>query len=673
MSQIDDIKKRVGPQVERAKKAASRARDAARKIPVKQASQRAQQSVEQLPRGRMIGVAIALAVVLFLAVNVIANTGLRSSRADLTENNLYSLSTGTRELLSKLEEPLHLRLFLSEQLLQTAPQLAAYANRVKAMLATYAGLTDKITLEVIDPEPFSDEEDRAVGLGINKIRAGNANQELFFGLAATNSTDGTGKIPVFSPDREAFLEYDLTRLIAELGQPNKPVIALIDGIGLSGNPRARQPEQQVLARLKELFQVEQLSGDVDTLPEGTRVVMIVHPQNLSDRTLYTIDQWVLNGGATLAFLDPYAETAPSLRPGMPPANPKSDLNKLLSAWGVAFDSGQVVGDPETAIQTARNVGGQPVQAANLPWMSIPASGMASGDALVAQLSTIIMTSAGAFKAQSDTTKLSPLLRASGSAGLLPADVAGNPSTDPRSLYTKLEQPEASEPLLLAARLSGQIKTAFTDGPPEGSPAGGDPLKTAKDKVNVILVGDADLVMDRNWVRKRRLLGQEMSEAFANNGAFVLNAVEQMVGGVALADLRGRGVSWRPFQKIRDLEKDAEAKYLSEQQNLTKKLQDAEAKLAQISAQAGDDGDFVSQETQQTIDQFKAEMLATRAQLREVRYELHRDVNSLKSWITLLNVAVFPALIAAGALVLAFRRPKRPVPPQPQSATSLTAA
>ena len=215
---------------------------------------------EKLSRSQLIGVAVALGVILFLALNVIFSHGFRSSRVDLTESNLFSLSKGTKTLLADLKEPIHMRLFLSKGLVQKAPQLSAYANRVQSILEAYSDLSNgKITVEVIDPQPFSEAEDRAVGLGINRIRFTGAGDEVFFGLAATNSTDGRKQIPVFSPDRETFLEYDLTRMVAELGQPNKPVIALIDGIGLAGDYQKRIPRQQVLSQLRELFKVEVLS------------------------------------------------------------------------------------------------------------------------------------------------------------------------------------------------------------------------------------------------------------------------------------------------------------------------------------------------------------------------------------------------------------------------------
>jgi ABC-type uncharacterized transport system involved in gliding motility auxiliary subunit len=346
---------------------------------------------------------------------------------------------------------------------------------------------------------------------------------------------------------------------------------------------------------------------------------------------------------------------------MPAPNPRSDLDKLLTAWGVKFDNQKAVGDPDSAIRITREIGGRAVQAANLPWLSIGQKGMAKDDALFAQLSTIILTTAGAFQPVSEKTNLRPLMTASADAGFLPADEAANQQTDPRMMYTRLEKPQSNQPIILAGRLEGALKTAFPDGKPKESTATGEHRTDVTGTANVILVGDADMVMDRNWLRRRQVLGQEMAEAFANNGAFILNAIEQMIGGVALADLRGRGVSWRPFERIERLEQQAEAKNLERQQSLTTKLQATEARLSQISQQASKDGKFVSEESAKAVEQFRSELLTTRAELRNVQYELRRDVDSLKSWITLINVGLVPGLIGAFALAFALNRRRRPLP------------
>lgn len=614
---------------------------------------------DRIGRSRLTAVAIGLAVILFLAVNVIAGQTLRTARVDLTENELFSVSQGTKQLLADLEEPIHMRLFLSQNLVTSAPQLAAYAGRVRSLLETYADLSGgRITLEVIDPQPFSEAEDRAVGLGINRFRIAGAEDALFFGLAATNSTDGKAEIPVFSPDREAFLEYDLTRLVAELGQPGKPVVAVFDGIGLAGNPMTGMPEQQVLVQLREFFDVRVVAGEVDELPENTRVVLAIHPQDLPERTRYTLDQWVLSGGATMVFVDPFAETQQGPRPGMPAPNPTSDLDKLFAAWGVTYDPEKAVADPASALRTVKRIEGRETEVANYPWIAVREGGMAGSDAVLSQLSTIVMTTAGALGAK-DGTELTPLLTASPEAGLVKAADAGSPYGDPRKLIADMEKPEG--PIVLAARVAGALKTAFPDGKPEGSAAEGEPLKSLQGTAQLIVVADADMLMDRNWIQRRQIFGQEMAQAFANNGDFVLNAVEQMAGGAALADLRGRGVSWRPFERIVELNRAAEARYLAEEQQLLQKLKDTEAKIRELSQNAPEEGELVSAESAHAIEQFRSELLATRAQLREVQYDLRRDVEQLKTWITTANVGLVPAVVAAFALGFALRRPKRRLP------------
>src|SRR5499427_6694807 len=367
-----------------------------------------------LATGRIAVIAMLLAAVIFVCLNIISAQIFRDARVDLTAQHLYSLSQGTRTLLGELKEPVRFRLFLSSGLTKQAPQLAAFAGRVRSLLDSYAAAAKgSIILEVIDPKPFSEEEDNAVAFGIDGF-TGVGGERLFFGLAGTNSTTGRATIGVFAPDREAFLEYDLTRLVSELGRRGKPVVALIDGLGLAGNPVMRIPEQQVLSQMKQFFDVEPQVGDVEKLPDDTRVLMVVHPQNLSEKTLYTIDQWVMAGNATMIFVDPYAENQVGPRGG-PPPNPTSDLEPLFKAWGVQFDTKRAIGDPDYALQTERNVSGRPVASQNLPWMALRGDALAKDEAILAQLSAVVMTTAGAFETTKDGVTLRPLVRASSAA------------------------------------------------------------------------------------------------------------------------------------------------------------------------------------------------------------------------------------------------------------------
>jgi ABC-type uncharacterized transport system involved in gliding motility auxiliary subunit len=624
--------------------------------------------------GRIAIAAALLGGVIFVCVNLMSAQALRSVRMDFTQQHLYSLSQGTRALLAGLNEPVRFRMFMSSELTKQAPQLAAFAARVRSLLDAYVAASNgHIILEVIDPRPFSEEEDRAVAFGIDSFTGTNG-ERLFFGLAATNSTTGNATIGVFSPDRETFLEYDLTRLVSQLGRRGKPVVALIDGLGLAGNPMTRMPQQQVLAEMKQFFDVKPIAGDVDKLPDDTRVLMVVHPQSLSERTLYAIDQWVVAGNAAMIFVDPYAENQLGPPGGEPPPNPSSTLEPLFKAWGVKFDTAHAVGDPTYALQTQRNIEGRPVAAQNLPWLALRGDAFSRDEAIMAQLSAVVMTTAGAFETTKDGVTLRPLLRGSGSAVMLDAALAADRTADPRRLMVGMTR--SPKPPVLAARLSGTLDSAFPDGPPktdnphgEATPDEGKAaatLKRSSKPLNVILVGDADMLMDRNWIQQQSMFGQPVAQAFANNGDFVTNAIEQMAGGTALADLRGRGISWRPFEMIQRMEVEADSRYRAKEQELTQQLKDTEQKIAQLPKAAEGSGDVLSTEQLKAVEGFRAQLLGIRSQLRDVQFALRRDVDNLKSLITALNVGVLPVAVAIVVLGLALRRPRRPLPVKSQT-------
>jgi ABC-type uncharacterized transport system involved in gliding motility auxiliary subunit len=607
--------------------------------------------------GRLVVIAAILGAVIFGSINIIAANALRGARLDLTQQHLYSLSEGTKAMVGKLAEPIRFRFFMSSGLTREAPQLAAFASRVRAMLDSYVAASHgKIILEVIDPKPYSEDEDRAVAFGISPIQSSTGDR-LFFGLAATNSTTGKATIGSFSPDREAFLEYDLTRLVAELDRKGKAVVALIDGMNLQGNPQMGLREQQVLTQMKQFFDVKPVQGDVDQLPADTRVLMVVQPQNLSDKTKFAIDQWVMGGGATLIFVDPNAENQIGPR-GAPPPDTSSDLPKLFAAWGVKYDPKMAVADPGFALQTERVINGRPAQMSNLPWIAVHDEGLHKDDAILAQLSAMVFTTTGAFEASKPGVTLRPLVTGSKKAGLLPADQMKDRQADLRMLLTRI-QPGANPPVI-AARVTGTLESAFPT-PPEGVTPKGEVLTTNVKPANLIVVGDADAVMDRNWVQRRNMLGSEVAQAFANNGDFVINAIEQMAGGAMLADLRGRGVSWRPFEKIQQIEQDANQRYRAKEQALQEKLKDAEQKLQELGRGGQKGTEVLTPQQVQTIEKFRTEVLATREELRSTQFALRRDVDRLKNTIIAINVAGVPLFVGIFALALAFRRRKRDLP------------
>jgi ABC-type uncharacterized transport system involved in gliding motility auxiliary subunit len=608
--------------------------------------------------GRLAVLAAVFAAIIFGCINIASSELFRSARIDLTQQHLFSLSQGTRTMIGDLNEPIRFRFFMSSGLTKEAPQLAAFAGRVRSMLDAYvAGSKGKIVLETIDAKPYSEDEDRAVAFGISPIRSSTGDR-LFFGLAATNSTDGKSTIGSFSPEREAFLEYDLTRLVAELGKRGKPVVAVLDGLGMNGNPQLGLREAQVLTQMKQFFDVKPLEGEIQELPDNTRVVMVVHPQNLTDKTLYTLDQWAVGGGAMLVFVDPNAENQIGPR-GQPPADASSDLPKLFKAWGVVYDVKKAVADPTYALQTERTIDGRPVTMLNLPWLALRNEALRKDEAILAQLAAIVITTSGSFETNKEGMSIRPLMTGSAEAGTLPAADVKERTADMRKLATQIEKGKA--PPVIAGRLVGTLESAFTT-KPEGSTRKEEHIAKATKPANVILVGDADMVMDRNWVQRRNLLGTEVAQAFANNGDFVVNAIEQMSGGTALADLRGRGVSWRPFERIQTMEAEANARYSSKEQQLQARMKDAEQKLQDL-GRGGKEGsnEVLTPQQIETIEKFKTELLATREELRATQFALRNDVDTLKSRLTALNVAGIPIFAGLIALFFAMRRTRRDPP------------
>src|SRR6185437_12207456 len=301
-------------------------------------------------------IALAAAAILFVAVNVLADKTLRTTRIDLTSQRLYTLSKGTLNTLARIDEPIVLRFYYSPRLGTEIPSYGVYAQRVREMLEEYQAVSHgKIELQVLNPEPFSPTEDRAVAFGLQGVPVDQGGEQVYFGLAATNSTDDQQIIPFFQPDRERFLEYDVTKLIHGLAFPKKPVVGLMTALPLECDLRAAMQGRPmvpyvVIGQLKQLYDVHSLSTELDRVPDDVDVLMIAHPQHLSDKTLYAIDQYVLKGGRALVFVDPDSQTQ-QMHPSQlnPPGMPTdSSLDKLFAAWGVRMVPKMVAGDLRAA-------------------------------------------------------------------------------------------------------------------------------------------------------------------------------------------------------------------------------------------------------------------------------------------------------------------------------------
>ncbi|MEP6549180.1 MAG: Gldg family protein [Gammaproteobacteria bacterium] len=619
-----------------------------------------------------VGGLIALAV-LFLGVVMLSNVGLRGLRLDLTQNRLYTLSPGTQQVLTDLKEPINLYFYFSrEAAAKQAPLMLPYATRVREFLEELAARSGgKIHLRIVDPQPFSDEEDRAGEFGLQSLQAGGGDA-LYFGLAGTNSTDGRTAIPSFQADREEFLEYDVAKLINDLGTQKKPVVGLMSSLPLQGqfNPMTGQMGETwpIVTQLQDLFTLRTLTADVDHIDKDVDVLMLVHPKRLQPKTLYAIDQFVMRGGRILLFVDPNsgADTA-----GQDPSNPlggamadhSSDLKPLLEAWGVDYDATKIIGDLERGLEVRTSMQAPPVR--HIGILGLTRGEMNHKDVVSASLEKINLATAGFLTARAGAkTHFEPLLQSSTSAAPIPAS-RFTALTDPATLRDGFKPTGIR--YALAARVSGPLQSAFPQGaPPDQKPAVGPPVAhLAKSIVpaNIVIIADTDLLMDYMWVQVRELLGQRVAQAFANNGDLVANILDNLSGSSALISVRGRATFSRPFERVEALRRQADDRLRGKALELQAELQQTEVKLAELQSKRNDQSSLaLSPEQEAELKRFVAEKARVRKQLRETQRGLDVDINRLNTRLKILNIAVAPLLVAlAGVIILSLRRRRRTAP------------
>lgn len=589
-------------------------------------------------------IAILLAILIFVGFNVALDAFVTDARLDLTENGQFTLSSGTRKVVTGLQEPIRLRLFYSKKAADAYPQTRAYAGRVRDLLARYVALSHgKIVLEGIDPEPFTPEEDQATAAGITPV-ATETGETVYFGLEGINRIDGHAAIGYFAPEREAYLEYDLTQLIYRLTNPEKPRLAILSGLPLDGGASGRAAT--VYSELTQAFNTTMLPADFTAIPAGVRVLLIVQPGTLTDVQTYAIDQFVLKGGRVALFLDPDSEwstAAHGLSPMMAPPAP-SNMASLLKAWGVGFDPGKEVLDLKEA---------QKVRTANDPhhtfalypaWLHVT-EGFDPEDPVSANLQAMNFASAGAlFARKGATTTVKSLIVSSDRAAL--ADTASvHMSTMPDDLIGNMTT--SGNHYVLAARVSGPARSAFENAPD----VGGAPQVKSAANIHLVIVADTDLLDDRFWIRDPGAAGNA-PHIFADNGAFVLNIIDNLSGSDALISLRTRASGERPFTLVRALQADAEAQYRREAEMLAARLQETQNRIRDLqNAEKAARGKTGAQQ-QTEISRFRNDLIRTRTALRQVQHNLRKDIDALGDVLAIINIVLMPVFVIVFALIVA---------------------
>lgn len=602
---------------------------------------------------------LVLLVIAFMAFTLMNNSLFSGVRLDLTENGLFTLSEGTKEILQTIDEPINLYFFFSESASEDLTSLRAYAVRVRELLEEYAlGGGDKINLKIIDPEPFSDAEDEAARFGLQSVPVSTAGDELYFGLAGTNSLDDVAVISFFQPDKEEFLEYEISKLIQGLVVVEKPVIGLISSLQVQGefnmNTFQTSPSWMVIQQLEQLFSMQKIEETAGELPADIDILLVIHPKNIGNDLLFSIDQFIMNGGKMLAFVDPLAEMdrPAQANPMMPvaPTSQASDLNKLMSTWGVKLRTDKILGDAQAALAVGGS-DGAPVR--HLAIVGMGPANFASDDVVTSNLESINLATAGIIDIEKEAS-VQVIELISSSEYAMPMDsFQFQYLTNPKDLQKTFAA--TGERYIVAVRLSGTAATAF---PERVSSEDGDFLSQTEN-LNVILVADTDILSDRLWVQVRDFFGQQIATPWANNGDFVVNALDNLGGSSALISIRSRGRFSRPFNVVQDLRREAEARSLQSADDLQVQLAETERKMTELQSTSGGRSAFaLNPEQEAALLEFQQEKLRIRKQLRDVRHQLNQDIEALGSRLKFLNIALVPILLTLLLLAVNYLRMTR---------------
>jgi ABC-type uncharacterized transport system involved in gliding motility auxiliary subunit len=618
-------------------------------------------------RNLVTGTGLVIALALFLGINVISNQTLTSLRLDVTENNLYTLSQGTRNILDRIEEPVTIRLYYSAKQFSGVPQLLNYGKRVRDMLEEYVAASGgKIQLLIVDPEPFSEAEDEAVSFGVRQMSLSAAGDVGYLGIVGTNTTDDQEVLPLLSPEREDAFEYELTKLIYQLADPKKRVIGVLSSLPVFAPPpdpatgQARGADWTSFVLLKELNEIRELALDTDAIDDDIDTLIVIHPKDLPRKTEYAIDQFVLHGGKAIIFVDPMAEqdatTPDPERPGVMP-DLSSDFATLFEKWGVRMVADKIVGDPNSAVRVSFRTqrGSQEVE--YLPWLQLKGPALNADDFITNELNRINVGTAGSLEVIEGSKLVHvPLVKAAAdTSGLLDRDAVIF-VRDPTGLLDSFVADTQEH--VIAMRISGPAETAFPDGRPldddeKRAPQDESFLATSDGPINLIVLSDTDILADRFWVRFSSFAGMRIPETFGNNADFLVNAVDNLGGNDDLISLRSRGKYTRPFQVVQEIQRNAEAQFRDREQALQQKLAAAEQKLSELQSQQGDSGVLLTPEQRTEIEQFRFEQVKTRKELRAVQHDLQSNIESLGMWLKLINTALIPFLITLFAVGVSF--------------------
>ncbi len=599
---------------------------------------------------------LMLLIVIFILGNVFNNLFFKAVRFDFSEQKIYTLSSGSKEILGEIKEPINIKLYFSKKLAQSYPYLVSYAARVQELLAQYQRASNNnVNINIIDTESFTETEDQAVNYGLQGIPIDGNGSELYFGLVATNSLTNKEVISFLQPTREAYLEYDISQMIYRLIYPEATKVGVLSDLPLQGSSelylmQGGEHPWVIWEQLRQSFNVIAIAPNSEKIPDDIKVLLLANAGDISEQAAYMVDQFIMRGGHVLAFIDPqnkHHNNQPATTNEQKLA--LNNTQKLLQAWGVTIPE-KVFACPKLAKKIKYNQGAKEY-VMNYPiWVDVTAEYFDKDDILTSNLERLTFAAAGVIKNETKhSAVITPLITSDGDNMLVDVEKLRTYKENPNKLLN--EYNTDNQLYVLAARITGKINSAF----PTGLKNNKTHINSVKNS-NIILFANTDMLQDQFWVNVQNFMGNRLYMPTSGNGGFILNAIDNLSGSNALISIRNRGTFARPFSTIQNLQSKSRIKFRMKEDTLMKNLEQTKQKLVELEQRKKESNSIaISVEQKHEEKIFRNELVVTRRQLRDVQRELNKDIERLEFVIKFANIVLMPLLVLlSGSIFWAYR-------------------
>ena len=587
---------------------------------------------------------LAVLVAILLGATFLSNKFTNTMSIDLTDEKIYSLSAGSQNIAKTLNEPITLNLYFSQTSSVGMTAIRDYKSRVASLLQEYVKLSKgKLQLRVIDTLPFSEAEDQAVSFGLIAATNGEDEDAIYFGLVGKSEND-TVVIGFFDPAKEAFLEYDISSLLHKLNNPTPVRLTIVSDLQIAGgqNPLTgvKTPSFVLYQRLQEMFDVSLISSSDELLPANTQLLMLWHPQNINHSLLVSIDQFLMKQGKAMVLLDPHYESDPMAQMGSVGVNASS--LPLLASYGINFDSENIVLDSITGLDVRNPDGGV---SRHMGFLGLTLDQINTKDITSSDLDTINGASFGTLALGTNSLLTQTTLLSSSASNSLVSAQTYMATRNPAAFAQNFSKSDI--PFTLAARFTGPAQSHFAN---ELASVSDDDFVAQSNNLTMVVIADADIAADRFWVQLSSFFGETISTSFADNADFILNTLENLSGSSGLIGIRSRASVAKPFLKVQAIRVAAEEKFKQQEQRLQQDLEQTELKLEEL--QNANDSLALSNDEQRTIADFTKQRANIRKSLREVQFQLQRDISKLGDKVKVANIVVAPILLVLMLLLFA---------------------